>query len=109
MPATVGTPLIRPLESIERPVGIVPPNPLELLQGQTFDLLIKVVTGKFDYVVVDTPSASKGVDARVIAASCGSALAIARKDRTRTERLRDLLEPLSRGGINMAGVVMNEY
>lgn len=91
------------------PVGVVPPNPLELLQGQTFDLLIKVVTGKFDYVVVDTPSASKGVDARVIASSCGSALAIARKDRTRTESLRDLLEPLSRGGINMAGVVMNEY
>lgn len=91
------------------PVGIVPPNPLELLQGQTFGLLLKDLPGKFDYVIVDTPSASSGIDARVIAASCGAAIAIARKDKTRTDSLRNLLGPLSRGATKMAGVVMNEY
>lgn len=91
------------------PVGIVPPNPLELLQSQAFELLLKVVVSKFDYVLVDTPSGSAGIDARVIAANCGAAVAIARKDKTRTDALRNLLGPLSRGSVNMTGVVMNEY
>lgn len=91
------------------PCGITPPNPLELLQSQTFGLLMKDLSAKFDYVIVDTPSASTGIDARVIAASCGAAIAIARKDKTRADSLRYLLGPLNRGATKMVGVVMNEY
>ncbi|HRH05471.1 MAG TPA: tyrosine protein kinase, partial [Burkholderiaceae bacterium] len=91
------------------PVGIVPPNPLELLQRPAFGLLLKELSQKFDHVIVDTPSASSGVDARVIAASCGAMLAIARKDKTCAESLNLLLGPLNRGATKLVGVVMNEY
>ncbi|MDO9238292.1 MAG: polysaccharide biosynthesis tyrosine autokinase [Aquabacterium sp.] len=90
------------------PVGIVPPNPLELLQRQAFGLLLQELTKKFDHVIVDTPSASSGIDARVIAASCGAVLAIARKDKTRADALHLLLGPLNRGATKLVGVVMNE-
>lgn len=91
------------------PVGIVPPNPLELLQSHTFGLLMKDLPNKFDYVIVDTPSASMGIDARVIATTCSSVIAIARKNKTRSDSLRMLLGPLDRGAVKVAGVVMNEY
>lgn len=91
------------------PVGIVPPNPLELLQRPAFGTLIRELTNKFDHVIVDTPSASSGIDARVIAASCGAVLAIARKDKTRSEALHVLLGPLNRGATKLVGVVMNEF
>jgi chain length determinant protein tyrosine kinase EpsG len=91
------------------PVGIVPPNPLELLQRPAFGMLLKELSQKFDHVIVDTPSASAGVDARVIAASCGAMLAIARKNRTRADSLNLLLGPLNRGATKLVGVVMNEH
>lgn len=91
------------------PVGIIPPNPLELLQRPAFGMLLKELSQKFDHVIVDTPSASSGVDARVIAASCGAMLAIARKNKTRSESLNLLLGPLNRGATKLVGVVMNEH
>ena len=62
------------------PVGITPPNPLELVERPAFGLLMRELASKFDYVVVDTPAAVYGADAAVIAARCGTALVIARKD-----------------------------
>lgn len=91
------------------PVGTVPPNPLELLQRPAFGMLLKELSQKFDHVIVDTPSASSGVDARVIAASCGAMLVIARKNKTRTDALNLLLGPLNRGATKLVGVVMNEH
>lgn len=92
------------------PVGIVPPNPLELLQRPAFGMLINDLVGKFDHVVIDTPSVTQGVDARVIAAVAGAAMVVARKDKTRTDALNAVVSPLvSRKGIKMIGVVMNEF
>lgn len=91
------------------PVGTVPPNPLELIEGGAFDLLIREVIGKFTYVVVDTPAATYGTDSAVIAAKCGAAIALARKDKTRTDTLDALLATLQIANVAQAGVVINEF
>ena len=39
------------------PVGITPPNPLELVERPAFGLLMRELAAKFDHVVVDTPAA----------------------------------------------------
>jgi len=92
------------------PVGIVPPNPLELLQRPSFGMLMTELTTKFDHVIIDTPSGSQGVDSRVIAANAGAALAVARNGKTRTQGLNMLLGPLmARPSIKMLGVVINEF
>ena len=91
------------------PVGIVPPNPLELIERPAFGLLLREFTAKFDHVVVDTPAAVYGADASVIAARCGAALVIARKNASRIGALQDLVEILSETPAKMAGVIMNEY
>jgi protein-tyrosine kinase len=91
------------------PVGVVPPNPLELLQRPAFGLLMNELVSKFDHVIVDTPSASLGIDARVIGSTAGAVLAVARKDKTRSESLHILMGPLQRSATMLVGVVMNEY
>lgn len=91
------------------PAGAPPPNPLELLQRPAFGQLLRDLLGKFAYVVVDTPAASQGADARVIAAVCGAALVIARKGRSRMDSTAALLRGLAKGSSKIAGVVMNEY
>lgn len=91
------------------PVGPTPPNPLELLERPAFGLLMRELVGKFDHVIVDTPAASYGADASVIASRCGSALVLARKNASRVDNLLDLVGALRDGPVRLAGVVVNEF
>ena len=91
------------------PVGVVPPNPLELVERPAFGLLLHELISKFDHVVVDTSPAGYGADASVVAARCGAALVVARKNSSRVVELKELSESLSRSPSTMASVVLNEY
>lgn len=91
------------------PVGVTPPNPLELLERPAFRLLIGELLRKFDHVVVDTPAVAHGADATVIAARCGAAITIARRGKTRLNALHDLSETLTANTSKMVGVILNEY
>ena len=91
------------------PVGITPPNPLELVERPAFGLLMRELATKFDHVVVDTPAAVHGSDAYVIAARCGAALLIARKDGSRLNMLQDLVDSFAGTPAKLAGVVVNEF
>ena len=91
------------------PVGITPPNPVELVERPAFGLLLRELTGKFDHVVVDTPAVSRGSDAQVIAARCGHALILARKDQSKIEELKSMIDSVAGGVTRYCGVVMNAY
>ncbi len=91
------------------PVGTLPPNPIELMQRPAFGLLIQELLTKFDHVVVDTPAAVHGADARVVAARSGAAVLIGRRGRTRIRALQSLLGALGTSQVKMAGVMMNDY
>ncbi len=91
------------------PVGITPPNPLELVERPAFGLLIRELLAKFDHVVVDTPAAVRGSDSAVIAARCGAALVIARKDHSRVLQLQELVSSLSECPAKLVGVIVNEF
>ena len=91
------------------PGGPIPPNPLELLERPAFGLLVRELNNKFDHVVIDTPAAIHGADACVIAARCGTALVIARKNASKVNGLQELVASLAGSSVNIAGAVVNEY
>lgn len=107
------TNVIRPIDALPSlyllPVGVVPPNPLELIQGPAFDLLLAELLTKFDFVVVDTPAASHGADARVTAMKCGASMVIARKGVNRMKALKAFVASLKKKDHRFAGLVMNDY
>jgi chain length determinant protein tyrosine kinase EpsG len=91
------------------PVGTTPPNPLELVERPAFGLLMAEMLAKFDHVVVDTSAAMLGADASVVAARCGAAIMVVRKDEARATMLQDFVSLLGAGSVKLGGVVMNEY
>lgn len=91
------------------PVGTTPPNPLELVERPAFNLLMRELTLKFDHVVVDTPAATHGSDAGVIAARCGAAVIVARRHASRVAWLQELVGSMAGSPVRLAGVVMNEH
>lgn len=91
------------------PVGITPPNPLELVERPAFGLLVRELLSKFDHVVVDTPAAQYGSDSAVIAARCGAALVVARQNKSQVVRLQELVAGLAETPAQLAGVIFNEF
>ncbi|MFM9916807.1 MAG: polysaccharide biosynthesis tyrosine autokinase [Rhizobacter sp.] len=91
------------------PVGTVPPNPLELLQRPAFGLLMHELCAKFDHVIVDTPAASHGADARVLAARCGAALVMGRRGKTQMDALQSLISQVHKNQVKFAGVMINDH
>lgn len=91
------------------PVGVSPPNPLELLESPAFGLLIEELLSKFDHVIIDSPSADSGADAGVIAARSGSFLSVARQGKTCMESMIELVHSLRDSTTLSHGFVLNEH
>jgi len=91
------------------PVGVAPPNPLELLESPAFGLLIRELLGKFDHVIVDSPSAVSGADAGVVAARCGAFVSVARQGKTRMDSMFELVNSLRGSSTVSLGFVLNEH
>src|SRR5690606_23678024 len=61
--------------------GAVPQNPTELLNSGAFTDLIEIVSGKYDYVLIDAPPAGPVSDARILSALVDVTLLVVRADR----------------------------
>lgn len=105
--------VIRPVADLPSlfvmPVGTLPPNPMELVERPAFGLLMRELATKFDHVIVDTPAAAYGADYAVIAARCGAAIALARKNSSRVGAVQELVATLGNSPAKLAGVILNEY
>lgn len=104
---------VRPIAAVSGlcvlPVGITPPNPVELVERPAFGLLLAELVDKFDHVIVDTPAAVMGSDASVIAARCGGALLVARKNESRIDALQALSASLQQSSAKLVGALVNEF
>ncbi|MDE2599773.1 MAG: chain length determinant protein tyrosine kinase EpsG [Rhodocyclaceae bacterium] len=107
----------RPEQAIQRvnglralsllPSGPKPPNPQELLARPAFATLLHQARGQFDVIIIDTPAASENADAQTIAARCGAALVVARKDMTSAGPASRMAAFMQQGGTHIVGAVMN--
>jgi protein-tyrosine kinase len=90
------------------PAGPTPPNPTELLSRPAFFRVIEQSNSSFDVVILDTPAFDSGADVALIARAAGSALAVARKDQTRTSEFQRLLNSLFDGNVTVVGSTLIE-
>lgn len=104
--------VLRPVDELPNfyflPVGVAPPNPLELVQRASFAQLMLELHQKFDYIIVDTPAAAHGADAHVIASVCGAAALVGRREVSRVHAMKDMADTVTSMGAMMAGVVIND-
>jgi protein-tyrosine kinase len=91
------------------PAGVMPPNPHELLARPVFDLVLQQFAGQFDLVLLDTPAMSETADTQIIAARAGTAVILARRNRTRMMDLAAAMQSLNHAGVSVVGSVYNKY
>ena len=89
--------------------GIVPPNPQELLARRAFGAQISVARDTYDMTLVDTPADETGADARLVAATCGSAIVVARRHASVHKRVAELSSGLREAGVVVIGGVLLDF
>lgn len=60
------------------PVGILPPNPAELLLSERFATLVSTLRDRYDYIIIDSPPAEILPDASIIAKHCDASIFVIR-------------------------------
>jgi tyrosine-protein kinase Etk/Wzc len=87
--------------------GTEAPNPSELLSSVEFARLLKLLSERFDYVIVDTPPVQLVSDAAVVASIVDGTVVVC--DNTKTERgsLASAVRELRQTNGSLLGVVIN--
>jgi polysaccharide biosynthesis transport protein len=60
------------------PCGVIPPNPMALLDSQRISLLIDQFSANYDFVIIDTPSLNIAADALILGKKTDGLLLVAR-------------------------------
>jgi capsular exopolysaccharide synthesis family protein len=87
--------------------GAIPPNPIELIEGERMADLLKQLKGMFDYVIVDMSPIGIVSDAKSVANLVDCALFVVRYNFTLKSKLIAVSENLTKGFFKKMGVIFN--
>jgi succinoglycan biosynthesis transport protein ExoP len=91
------------------PSGPIPPNPSELLSSDRMRDWLRVMRGRFDFVVLDTPPALAVTDATIIGLLADGVVLTLRSGKVTREEARLCRDRLRQSGIKILGAVLNRY
>lgn len=89
------------------PAGIVPPNPAELLSRTNLDKAIEYLSGKFDYIVLDTAPVALVTDSMIIRRVADALVYVARYDYTHKSDIKYLNSLVAEGKLSSVSLLLN--
>ena len=89
------------------PSGPLPPNPSELLSSAQFQTVLKSLSERYDYIIIDTPPMNIVSDAMAMHAG-GGILLVVRYARATYEDLSEAVKKMKLTDANMLGFIVND-
>lgn len=90
------------------PAGPIAPNPSEMLSSPAFAQTLETLSGKYDYIVIDSPPVVAVADARILAAACDATLLVLRAGKSDRHLSNSACEALLDVGARILGVIAND-
>lgn len=90
------------------PVGVIPPNPSELLASGKMKQLLSEVSEDYDFVLIDTPPAAVVTDASVLAAVADGTILVCSSGQVPIDGAKRAKELLKNVNANIIGVILNK-
>jgi succinoglycan biosynthesis transport protein ExoP len=88
--------------------GTTAPNPAMLLQGPSFDELLREISDEYQLVIFDTPPMGAIYDAGILGARVDGSVIVVSQNQTNSHALKRIIRELSRmRGVNLLGLVLN--
>ena len=89
------------------PSGELPPNPSELLGSRRMENLLRALSEKFDYIVIDLPPVNLVSDALAISKLITGMIVVVKEDHTEKRELEQCYRQLSLSNVKVLGCVLN--
>jgi capsular exopolysaccharide synthesis family protein len=90
------------------PVGLIPPNPLELLASKAFADLMNVLEARYDTLVIDSPPINAVSDAQLLAQYANGVVYVVKGESTSSHVAKEGLRRLQQIAAPLVGVVLNQ-
>lgn len=87
--------------------GVVPPNPLALIDSERMTSLIDMLSENYDYIIFDTPSLAGTADAAVLGKMVDGVLVVARPGVVDSKSALAAKSLLTRSEANIMGLIVN--
>lgn len=91
------------------PSGPIPPNPGELIMGESMQELLKELKEIYDYIILDTPPVGLVSDALELTPYCDATLYVVRQNVTKKDMLNLVNNKHKRGELNNISIVFNGF
>lgn len=89
--------------------GPVPPNPSELIMGETMAEFMKELKERYEYIILDTPPVGLVTDAVELSQFADVTLYITRQNFTKKEMINLLNNRVKRGELSNVSIVLNGF
>lgn len=89
--------------------GPVPPNPSELIMGESMSELMEELKNKYDYVILDTPPVGLVTDAVELSSYVDVTLYVMRQNFTKKEMVNLLNNRVKRDELNNVSIILNGF
>lgn len=87
--------------------GVVPPNPQELLQGESLSKLFEELKKQYDYIIIDTPPIGLVSDAQILSHYADASIFVMRQEYTPKDRIKFVNDLYRQGKVSNLGIVVN--
>lgn len=87
--------------------GVIPPNPLELLSSDKFDLLLAKLKEKYKFVIIDCAPVMAVSDALVLSQKVDGVLFVIKHESTPSQLVESAISRLRRVSAKLIGVALN--
>lgn len=88
--------------------GTTPPNPLELLSSERFELILSELRTKYAHIIIDTAPVLPASDAVVLGRLCDTLLMVIQSERTTHHMARDAVKRLNASNVSVGGLVLTQ-
>jgi len=84
------------------------PNPSEILNSNSFAEVLKLLSNKYDRIIIDSPPVTPVTDAQILAAICDITLLVLRADKSTRRLSQQARDGLLSVGAHILGAVVND-
>jgi capsular exopolysaccharide synthesis family protein len=89
--------------------GPIPPNPSELIMGETMKEMMEELKSKYEYIILDTPPVGLVTDAVELSQFADVTLYVMRQNFTKKDMVNLLNNRVNRGELSNVSIVLNGY
>lgn len=90
------------------PGGTRPPNPAEILMHDRFAELLRDLSARYDYVLVDTPPVLPVTDAAIIGRLAGTTMLVLKSAEHPMRAIEETARRLRQAGVKVRGAIFNQ-